>query len=80
MDKDGMTCLQEKFSPCCQWRNKLSPAGLFVKGPTEVYVMSQEGLGSRDTVWELTSSPAYLILKVQGGLAGQKDQAFQVDP
>lgn len=45
-----------------------------------VCLMSQEGLGSRDTLGDITSSSAYLILMVQGGLAGQQDQAYQVGP
>lgn len=43
-------------------------------------LMSQEGLGSRDTLGDITSSSAYLILMVQGGLAGQQDRAYQVGP
>lgn len=44
-----------------------------------MYVLSQEGLGRVHTASD-DLIPAYLILKVQGGLAGQKDQAFQVGP
>lgn len=79
MDKDSMTCLQEKSSPCHRWERQTKPCSTLCRGAC-VCLMSQEGLGSRDTLGDISSFCAYLMLTVQGGLAGQQDQACQVGP